>query len=193
MTAIPNDIPADPPLAPPVPLNVTTAEIAVRIPQQTRDNWCWAAVAAGLETAFDAASARSQCRIVADVLNNPGCCPPVPANARACNLPRRPQLALGPLFDRRVDAVAGGTTFPFVVSEITAGRLVLANLGFATGRVGHLVVISGFQRPGTLFVWDPYTGRRSEEDVRQFLRAFRNRGTWRASYTLTRTLPVATQ
>jgi hypothetical protein len=187
MTATANDLILDPPLEAEAD-DPPEKELPITVPQQIRDNWCWAAVTAALEAAFDAATARSQCQIVTSALGVP-CCPEVPANARQCNHPLRPRLALGPLFGRRVEAADGGTTFQFVVREIMARRFVLANLGFVNSRVGHLVVIAGFRRPSTLFVWDPYTGRRSEEELRKFQGAFRDKLMWRASYTLTRALP----
>ena len=180
------------------PVNV--AEIDVTIPQQILDNWCWAAVTAGLETAFGLQPARTQCRIVTDVLGPnalgiASCCPDG-ANVQLCNVPHAPQPALGELFDARVEA-PHGTSFPFVENEIVQRRLpVLANLGFRDGRVGHLVVISGFRHVGprvTLIVWDPYTGESSDEPFTQFQRAFRDRGKWRASYRLKRPLPVSPQ
>lgn len=173
---------------------VTGAEIDVVIPQQILDNWCWAAVAAGLEAAFGLPQ-RTQCQIVTDVLGTGACCPDG-ADVHRCNVPHAPQPALGDLFDARVDA-PHGTSFPFIENEIVQrGLPVLANLAFQDARVGHLVVISGFRRVGsrvTLIVWDPYTGERSQEPWGQFQRAFRNMGKWRASYRLKRPSPVIPQ
>jgi hypothetical protein len=194
MTIIPNVIASDsPPLFLSHAATVTNeAEIDLVIPQQLLDNWCWAAVTMGLETAFAVQPPRSQCRIVTDVLATGSCCPEGTKVVR-CNVPHAPQPALRGLFRERVDAPRG-TSFPFVRDEIVHRRLpVLANLGFRTGRVGHLVVISGFRRVGsavTLIVWDPYTGQRSDEPLRQFQQAFRDKGTWRASYRLQRPMPV---
>lgn len=194
MTIIPNIIASHPS---PLFLSHSTeaadgAEIDLSIPQQILDNWCWAAVTAGLEAAFGIDPARSQCRIVSDVLGT-GCCPDG-ANVQNCNIPHAPQPALGELFDVRVDAPVG-TSLPFLRREIGERRLpVLANLGFSDGRIGHLVVISGFRRTGsliTLTVWDPYTGERSDEPLNRFRRAFRDNGMWRASYRLKRVTPIA--
>jgi hypothetical protein len=194
MTIIPNVIASDsPPLFLSHAATVTNeAEIDLAIPQQHLDNWCWAAVTAGLEAAFALQPARSQCRIVTDVLGTGACCPEG-ADVVRCNVPHAPQPALRGLFRERVDAPVG-TSFSFVRDEIVHRRLpVLANLGFRNGRVGHLVVISGFRRVGsaiTLIVWDPYTGQRSDEPLRLFQRAFRGKATWRASYRLERPTPL---
>jgi hypothetical protein len=194
MTVMPNVVVSN---SPPLFLsNAATAanetEIDLVIPQQLLDNWCWAAVTMGLEAAFAVQPVRSQCRIVTDVLGTGTCCPEG-ADVVRCNVPHAPQPALRGLFRERVDAPEG-TSFSFVRDEIVDRRLpVLANLGFRSGRVGHLVVISGFRRVGSavmLIVWDPYTGQRSDEPLRQFQQAFRDKGTWRASYRLQRAMPV---
>jgi hypothetical protein len=165
-------------------------EHSVEIPQQIFDNWCWAAVVSGLEAFFNVPAPRSQCRIVNDVLGTGACCPEAQANVSLCNVPSAPQPALGNLFIERVDAANGGTDFEFVKQELVErGLPFLANLGFNNARVGHLVVVSGFTRRGSvidLIVWDPYTGERSRERMRAFQRAFRDKGGWRASYRLQR-------
>jgi len=198
MTIIPNNTPST---APPLfvahsgnPVNV--AELDITIPQQIVDNWCWAAVTAGLEIAFGVQPARAQCQVVTDVLQSGPCCPDG-EDVNRCNVPHAPQPALRDLFDRRVEEAEGGTTFLFVRREILErGLPVLANVGFSEERVGHLVVISGFRRVGlrvTLIVWDPYTGERSTEPLVQFQQSFRDIGRWRASYRLKRPTPVIPQ
>ena len=195
MTVVPNIIAAESqPLLPAEATFDEAAEIELTIPQQDVDNWCWAAVTAGLEAFFGIEPARRQCEIVTEVLGTGPCCPEGADIAR-CNVPHAPQAALGELFAGRVNAPAG-ISLAFLRQEIVDRELpVLANLGFDDARVGHLVVISGFRRTGnntTVFVWDPYTGHRSEEPLRHF-RQGRDRGKWRASYRLKRPVPLDPQ
>lgn len=180
-------------LDPAVPL-VTTVELDLEVPQQSLDNWCWAAVTAGIEAFFGIQSPRAQCRIVTDVLGTGQCCPEETADVHRCNVPHAPQPALRDLFLERIERRDGGTSLAFVVNEIAERQLpFLANLRWNDARVGHLVVISGFHRVGpavTLIVRDPYTGERSEEPIRAFRQAFRDKGSWRASYRLQRPLQM---
>lgn len=193
MTIIPNNFASAAPFV--LLQSANGAEIDVNIPRQVRGNWCWAAATAGLEMAFGVQPVRTQCEIVTDVLGTGSCCPPG-TDVQRCNVPHAPQPALRDLFAERVDA-PDGTAFSFVEDQIVRREVpVLANLGFRGVRVGHLVVISGFRRVGSgirLIVWDPYTGLRSEEPLRQFQRAFRDKGTWRSSYRLKRPTPANPQ
>jgi hypothetical protein len=182
MTAIPAFITAN---AQPLILPSDAVNLDIVVPQQIVDNWCWAAVTAALEEFYDVQPRRAQCRIVSDVLGTGSCCPDGVDIIR-CNVPHAPQPALRDLFETRVEAPAG-TSFSFVESEILAGVPVLANLGFSDGRVGHLVIITGFFHGAddiNLIVQDPYTGEESAEPIRRFRRKFRDKGRWRASYKL---------
>lgn len=194
MTVIPNNAAIT---APPLTVwrSAKGAEIDLSVPRQILGNWCWAAATRGLEAAFGVQPVREQCEIVTDVLGTGPCCPNR-RDVQRCNVPHPPQPALGEIFDRRVNAPYG-TSLQFVQDEIVGGGVpILANLGFSHLRFGHVVVISGFRRAGSavrLIVWDPYTGLRSEEPLRQFQEAFRDLGKWRASYKLKRPAPLNPQ
>jgi hypothetical protein len=178
----------------PPPALIDHEELAITVPLQGLDNWCWAAVTAGIEVFFDVPAPRPQCRIVNDVLGVGGCCPESTASPQVCNRPSAPQPALRDLFLERVDSRDGGATFPFVSREIVGrGLPFIANIGYNDSRIGHLVVVSGFRRVGPivkLVVWDPYLGASNEEKIDAFRRSYRSRGRWRASYRLQRPQPV---
>lgn len=182
---------------PPFPSLLQRAVLPVEVPAQIFDQWCWAAVTAGIEAFLEVESPRSQCRIVNDVLGVNVCCgPEQTANVGVCNVPRTPQEALRELFLERVDTLDGGATFAFVQREIVGrGLPVLVNVTLGEERVGHLVVISGFVRRGPiieLIVWDPYREAEIDEPNTVPIQRLRNGyyGRWRASYRLRRPNPT---
>lgn len=155
--------------------------LALSVPKQKLDNWCWAAITEGLERAYGL-PARTQCAIVAQTLGQ-SCCPEG-SNAALCNQPHDLDPKVSSVYRNRFDR-ADARTFAFIRARIRGGFPVVAQIDWGNRGVTHVVVISGFRRIGRvldLFVWDPHTGTRSIERFERFEVAFRDIGKWIVSF-----------
>jgi hypothetical protein len=157
----------------------------VRIPQQTQDNWCWAAVALGIAHSYLDFTEAEQCDVARRVLSR-ACCPD--GFRDACDVPRHLPPALG---DHFAGPTRGGTrarSFPFVRECIRAGNPVAVRIKWAGSRTGHFVVIVGYRIAGEvvdLCVCDPWTGRRRKVRYGHLMNNYYEAGTWDQSYETT--------
>ncbi len=165
------------------PSAVEETILDVRIPRQKFDNWCWAAVADGIAQAYGE-PARQQCQIVSEVLGEPSCCSD-DAVVSVCNVPHDMAPALGSHHETTfIDP--DHRRFNFIRKEIRAGRPVVVRIDWRTPGAGHVVVIAGYRKKGSiidLHIWDPRTGERSQVRFGHFVSAYQQRGFWDHSYT----------
>jgi Papain-like cysteine protease AvrRpt2 len=155
----------------------------VTVSEQIFDNWCWAAVTAGIEQAYGDPE-RSQCTIVSKVLGKV-CCPDEKAPA-ACNRPLAMDepLADGRHLRRRFDHPSH-RTFEFVRSRIRGGFPIVARIDWNRGGAGHFVAITGYRREDDLtflYISDPQNGERLKVRFEHFLSFYQQSGFWDISY-----------
>ncbi|MBR8279063.1 papain-like cysteine protease family protein [Burkholderia vietnamiensis] len=167
-------------------LKYTTVEIAIQ--QQERTQWCWAAVAMGVSTFFDASRPWTQCSIATRVTGG-ACCGPR-QDDDGCDIPEPLEAVLESV---------GVTTQRFDVFDITAiaHEIVNENRPVAirvewtdSGHVGegHYIVISGVESTAEFAsiqyvkVMDPLYGPGicSIDELREAYT--QNRGRWTNSY-----------
>ncbi|HYI11958.1 MAG TPA: papain-like cysteine protease family protein [Thermoanaerobaculia bacterium] len=153
----------------------------VTIPEQVRDNWCWAAIAAGLGRAFGD-DARSQCEIASDLFEV-SCCPQRFA-PESCDQPQAMDRPLGVHLRRRFEDPRH-RTFAFVRAQIRRGFPIVVRIDWNRQGAGHLVVIAGYRREGDvrhLYVCDPETGELSKVRFEVFVSYYKQMGFWDISY-----------
>lgn len=166
-------------------LKYTTVEIAIQ--PQERTQWCWAAVAMGVSTFFDAGSLWTQCSIATQVTGG-ACCGPQQDDC--CDIPEPLEAVLQSV---------GVTTQRSTGFDITAiaheivneKRPVAIRIEWTdSGHVGegHYIVISGVESTAEFAsiqyvkVMDPLYGPAicSIDDLREAYTP--NRGRWTDSY-----------
>lgn len=155
--------------------------LEVTIPEQKLDNWCWAAVAAGLER-FYGFPEREQCQIVSSVLQTVCCDAGVSLDL--CNLPLSADPALG-IHLRRKFTDPKHRTFGFVHAQISRGYPIVVRIDWNEQGAGHLVVINGYRREGKkihLYVCDPESGKQTKVRFEHFLSYYKEKGFWDISY-----------
>jgi hypothetical protein len=183
--------PAQPFAAAAAESSVQQKVLAIQVPLQEFDNWCWAAIVEGLERAIRGKRARSQCRIASDTLGEQ-CCPGRLNRAR-CDRARPMRFALG-AFLRRAHDTPDARTFEFIREQIDQGFPVVAQIDWDNdGGEDHVVLITGYRRSSAgdnlvddrIYVCDPSTGLRDEFPINEFANAFKARGTWVATFETT--------
>jgi hypothetical protein len=157
--------------------------LAVEIPPQEQEWWCWCAVTAGICSFYDSNFSLRQCEVAARVLNQPAACanpdtPPV-------NVMHDLDLALGEFRHFKGPLIQGPLKFTAVQAEIDAGRPIGVRIRFRNTGIGHFTVIRGY-RGGALkmlSIEDPnpaYDEREVTYD--SFVSRYRGWGEWRQSY-----------
>jgi hypothetical protein len=181
--------PKDPGSVVALPAEVDSVILNVTIPKQGQDNWCWAAVAIGIDAAYGE-NTRTQCS-VASAITGIECCPgnSQPGRVGACDEPRALPRALDKHFrEELTDATHPGHKNPaFVKGEIDVGHPVAVRLASAGSQAGHFVVIAGYSVAAggalNVRVWDPATGSASDERFEEFRINFKQFGEWERTFT----------
>jgi len=155
--------------------------LAFTMQHQQQTQWCWAAVSTSVSLYYDTSSTWTQCTVVNAELGQTTCCQN--GSTSACNQPWYLDLALQRTGN--LDAVSGGTTsFADVRTQIDAGRLLGARIGWSGGG-GHFAVIEGY-KPGPgdqrVAVDDPWYGA-SDITYNTFASSYQGTGSWTHSYT----------
>jgi len=163
----------------------------VIVPKQVQDNWCWAAVAVGIATAYGDKNV-FQCDTAAHVLNTV-CCPA--GKHDACDKPHTlaEALNLKSHFQAQLNN-ANSRTFPFVKENIDKGHPIAVRIDWKEGKTGHFVVISGYRVIGNvpeIFVCDPFIGGRGiPVPIKQFTTNYQTLGSWDLTFQTIGTQPV---
>lgn len=148
------------------------------IQTQIEAEWCWAAVAASVDSYFNPTSGVPQCGIAGDVLKKDAC-----GNPEASDLPATLQDALK-VVDRLYGIRIGALTFDQVRQQIDAGCPVCVRIAWSGGGA-HFVVISGYHlSPAgvrTVDISDPWYPN-SVRDFDQFPQGYHGGGTWTATF-----------
>jgi hypothetical protein len=160
---------------------------------QTQTNWCWAATSSSVSHFYFAASQWSQCLIASSELSRTDCCnSPVPS---ACNVPWYLDRALTRTSNFQ-SIVSGTIPFSTICSEIAAGRVIGARIGW-NGGGGHFMCIYGCSTVGAVQyvdIADPIYGN-SHITLTTFTNSYQGSGQWTHTYftkrwpTLTIKLP----
>jgi hypothetical protein len=153
--------------APPLPF---------RVPEQKKEEWCWAAVCTGLRSFYDGMDL-DQCQIASEVLGG-DCC----ANADLCNQPQFLSTILKDLGYRA--GVKGQVPFVVVQTELAAGHPLCCFIDH--GAIGHFIVISACDADKQeVGIVDPAPGQPHDEPRMIPLDSFKityNDGVWRETY-----------
>jgi peptidase C39-like protein len=137
----------------PAPVAGGGKELAVDIPHQEEEWWCWCAVAVGVDAYYRKAAPMAQCRAAGLVLHNANACLERESDAVNC------MVALDDALSKfgNFAGAAGPVDFKQVKVEIDAGRPVGVRIEFTDFAVGHFLVIRGYSEPGRMLVIDdPY-------------------------------------
>lgn len=155
--------------------------LAIDVPHQEQDNWCWCAVTVGVSRFFDQTFSLSQCETAAKVLQV----------ADACNRPDEGDVdrmfdldkALQ-TFNRFDHVIEQPLAFEDVEREIRAQRPVGVQILFQDRGVMHFTIIRGCRRlegDRLLLIDDPQFDE-SECGYERFTHFYRGDGEWIRSY-----------
>ena len=155
--------------------------LAFTMQHQQQTQWCWAAVSTSVSLYYDTSSTWTQCTVVNAELGQTTCCQN--GSTSACNQPWYLDLALQRTGN--LDGFSGGTTsFADIRTQIDAGRLLGARIGWSGGG-GHFAVIEGY-KPGPgdqrVAIDDPWYGA-SDITYNTFATSYQGTGSWTHSYT----------
>lgn len=152
-------------------------------PMQTQqeDQWCWAAVAASVDTYFAPFASAPQCRIAAAVLGSGA---DTCSNPQNHNKPGKLQDALYAIGRYRTTRL-GALSFDDLRAEIDSGRPVCVRIAWSGGGA-HFVVLSGYHESTTtgvrtVDVSDPLYPN-STRLFEQFPSAYHGGGDWTATF-----------
>jgi hypothetical protein len=150
--------------------------LGIVVPQQEKEEWCWAAVCAGLHTFYDHEPIE-QCKIAKEILHV-DCC----ANKKACNEPRFLKLVLKDLGYR--EAIEDIVSFDVIQAQIDKNRPLCCFIEH--GKIGHFIVISGYDlHSKQVGVLDPAPAGPHDSPRLIPFESFRisyNGGTWKETY-----------
>jgi hypothetical protein len=132
-----------------------------QVPDQVKEQWCWAAVSAGVKNLYCSKTLRP-CDIASDIFNSPCCDDP-----SSCNDP----MFLANALDRLgmlVQPIEGQLKIDQIAAQIDTGRPVCCFIDYGL-EVGHFIVISGYVNGSSAMVavLDPAPG--GPHDAPQFL------------------------
>jgi len=150
------------------------------IPQQERDNWCWAACASGVARFYDDTTAWTQCGIANAVLGRSDCC----VDGGQCDEAAAVYKALNATGNLawKLDRPA---TRDELLRELGQGRPIVARIQWPHREgypEGHFVVIDGYRPPGLFRVQDPAGQRTLELRLDRLMHRFDALGWWSHSY-----------
>lgn len=163
----------------------TNVRLNFNMQAQTQSNWCWAATSTSVSLFYRPSSGWTQCKVASAELNLTCCVSPVPGT---CNVPWYLDRAL-----QRTGnfvSITGTVAFTAVQTEIQAGRVLGARIGWSGGG-GHFMAIYGCGvRAGTQYfdIDDPIYGK-SSPSVSVFTNSYQGSGHWTHTY-FTKAAPV---
>lgn len=153
-------------------------QLVIEVPQQEKENWCWAAVSVGVIAHYEHRNVE-QCEVAGAVLKT-NCC------SGGCNVPHFMNLVLDEL--HHFGRSANQLEFSQIRAEI--GNHPVACWIDHDRRVGHFVLITGWiideNNRSYVFVVDPSPGApHVNPGAMPFSRfqASYDSGSWRRSYT----------
>lgn len=156
----------------------TNVRLGFNMQRQTQSNWCWAATSTSVSLFYNANSGWTQCGVASAELDL-ACCTNPPTSG--CNVPWYLNAALSRTGN--FVSVTGVATFSTVESELQAGRVLGARVGWHGGG-GHFMAIYGCgSRAGTQYfdIDDPIYGR-SSPSVAIFTNNYQGSGSWTHTY-----------
>jgi hypothetical protein len=165
----------------------------VEIPDQKMGNWCWAAVAAGIATAFG--EAIEQCEIASSVQRIRCCSNPPDEDANQVQ-PLSPALSIfghdhfgGFLStDETAPLLSPSEAWQYLTDHIDRGLPVPVRIAFGERDVyGHFVCVTGYETDGSaryVIVGDPGSDRWYFA-INEFISGYLQDGRWDTTYELT--------
>jgi hypothetical protein len=149
--------------------------LGVAVDHQEQDNWCWAAVAAGVSRFFS--QPITQCQVASHTLGD-ACC----NNPHPCDQPWQLDAALDAVGHYRTWAQRT-LSLGQIAGEIDDGRPLGARIQWYEGG-GHFVVIDGYDaEANVIVVRDPGDGGKHIMDIDEFTTAYRDgAGRWTHTY-----------
>jgi hypothetical protein len=153
--------------------------LALSVPDQEQDNWCWAATSDGVAHFYDNSSTWTQCEIANSELGRSDCCGT--GAGGPCNVYGYLNTALTVVghFDHMAQQVAD---FQTVDDEIDAGRPLGVRVAWSGGGA-HFLAIGGYrERPEQyVHVEDPWYGP-SDVSYATLESGYQGSGTWTHTY-----------
>jgi hypothetical protein len=168
---------------------IKATRLRLIVPSQEGNNWCWAAVAVGVEAAYEG-MAECQCAVAARVVGTE-CCPY--GKQTGCDTTQDLPCALGPHTNGLGSRDPSWKTDQFVKEQIVAGAPIAVRIEWSDNGGGHFVVISGYIRVNgnfDVYVCDPEDGSRTPWRLSQFIRTYKGNGSWDISFKTKGTKPV---
>lgn len=172
-----------------------SVELDVVIHDQQRGYWCWAASAAGIATAYGKRT--SQCAVASMVFSalkkkTVVCC--ANRSRSDCDKPQRFKLPLR-LVGHLDDFIARpfNNALTAIRTEINQGTPIGIRIGFTTSRVGHLIVVHGYDVDASgdphVLIGDPSSST-AVIPLATLIRGYRGHGFWHSTYTTRGPRPV---
>jgi hypothetical protein len=117
------------------------ADLNFKIQQQSKDQWCWAAVASSICGFYQDATVPTQCSLANQFLfASEDCC--LPGASESCNIPFALDIVLNQL-GHLVQPPQGVVSFEDLNAEIAGGHPVVVRIMFSDLVTAHFVVIVG--------------------------------------------------
>ena len=156
---------------------VTVKSLPFTVPEQEKEEWCWAAVGVGLHDYYNQESP-SQCEVAGEVLSADCCSDP-----DMCNDPQTLDRVLKKL-GYRAASLLQQVNFSVIQQQIDNKRPLCCFLNHSD--VGHVVVITAYDPAGQLIgVIDPGEGEAHDDPFMTPFSTFRiryNNRTWIETY-----------
>jgi|GEM_PF-2014760 len=155
----------------------TATPLDCRVPEQRKEEWCWAAVTAGIHEFYEHESI-DQCRIASQIIGIE-CCP----DNNACNEPRFLKVVLNDLGYE--EAIEDQVDFDVIREQIEMQRPLCCFIDFGTD-IGHFIIITACDADSKrVGVIDPAKNQPHDTPRMITYQSFRltyNDGTWRETY-----------
>lgn len=154
-------------------------QLDFELEQQQRDNWCWAAVAAGVANFQRDPKTWGQCDVANAALSRDTCC----VDGEPCDVDQSLRDALNAV--QHLNAtVESAISYENVCAELDANRPLAIRI--ESGSLGHFVVISGYESGSSdrrLTIDDPGYGRgRTSVPYETVLSNYYGSGRWTHTY-----------
>lgn len=155
-------------------------EVGLRCLSYDPLNWCWASVTEAVVRHYRGPGP-PMCDIVNWRLNRQDCCPTVPGGVCDVASDLDTGLQASGCLETRVD----NPVAPLLIrKQIVANRPLCAFIEWDAARLGHFVIITGFDVQSKLWVIDPQTGPSVPHlwDYEAFRYRYRDLGKWKATF-----------
>jgi hypothetical protein len=161
-------------------IGTASPSLAVNIPHQEQDWWCWCAIAVGIEAYYSHQLPISQCKAAERILKVPTAC--ANPTSSQVNVMHRLDSALAEFNRFNGPTIQGALKFSEIETEIKAGRPVGARILFKNSGIAHFTVIRGCNSSTKMLHIDDPLYDENEVTYQNFVNRYRGWGEWLQTY-----------